>query len=333
MVCVTTTQTTKLIPIRTIPPLGVATCRAPLTGIRRRHGPENNTVVLTSPFDPVQPVTINPSTERSPHVFGQATFDLGILVHVLETLNHEKSQVSVRSEDLSHDLIHALLQRAPQGLLSLTPPLATLDGLQDWPDVVPKKPSGARRREHLHPRVQAQIQPLGLLRPCLDLESKLDIPFGDDVGFLSFASGKETVEVTMELDREVEPDLLSDACEDQPSVESFCTAGRLEASDSTAHVHSLAPMSGLNGLFSPPFLGGHAHVDGLAGRDLAQPRRHPRLIFGEIYNGFEELGLVGWDSNFPEVGDEEVDDLAVLGENFAELGSLVLCGELEGAFG
>src|SRR3989344_1827526 len=62
-----------------IPPLGMATCMTSLTSVLRRHRPENNTVVFTSRFKPLQPVTISPCTERSFRTTPKTTAFLCIL--------------------------------------------------------------------------------------------------------------------------------------------------------------------------------------------------------------------------------------------------------------
>jgi len=330
MVRMTTTQTQENIPLGSISPLGVTTCRAPLTRVRRRNRSENNTVVFTSPFDPAQPVTVNPCTKRSSHTSRQATSDLGILVHVLETFNDQEPKISVGPENLPYHLVHALLQRASQGLLAFTSPLAPLDGLQNLPNIESKQPTNRSSSKYPHPGVQPQIHPLGFLGTGLDLKGKLDVILGDDVGLLPSASGLKAVEVTMELDGKIETDLVPDGGQDQPSVKLGSLFRLFEASDGARDVHPFTSMSWFDGLVSPSFLGGLAHVNGLAGRDLAEPSRHPSLGSWEIDDGLEEFPF-GRDAVGPEVVDEKVDDPAILSEDFAELGPFVLRGELEGA--
>ena len=331
IVCVTTTQTSKNIPTRPIPPLSMTTCRTPLTRICRKHGPENNTVVFTSPFYPAQPVTISPCTERSPHTSTQATFELSSFVHVLETLNHEKPQSRMTTENILRDLVHTLAQAPSEPALTFGTVSTTLDRLQNFPNVRPENPSNRCGRKCPHPRVKTQIHPLGLLRTRFDLESNLNGVLSDNVGFLPSPASGEAIEVPVKLDGEIQSNFVSNGGQDQPGVELFCVVRHIEASDGARDAHSLASMCRHHSFISPSFLGGKAHVDSLTGRDFAKPCRQPRLVFGEIDDGFEEFSF-GGNVSFPEMLNEEVDDLAILSEDFAELGSLILRGEFEGEF-
>ena len=317
VICVTTLQTTEPIPLGSVSPLGMTTCRTSLAGISRRYRSEHNTVVFTSPLDPVQPVTICPCTERSSHTYSQETFDSCLEIHVLQLLYYKKPKVSIRAENLLGYLVHALPQAASLGPLPLTPMLTSLDRLENTPNVFAKKATIRSGGHDPHPRVKPQTYSLSPFRTRLDLKSKLYTVRRDNVRLLPFPSGCQKIVMLVELDGKIDPHSVTNGSQNQPRVETH-TIARLKARDGAAHTHPVASMRRLYSLLPPPLTRSLAHVHGLPGRDLAKPRRKP-CVLRDVYNRLQKLSLFRY-PRFPEVLYEDVAHPAILGEYLAKLG-------------
>lgn len=201
----TTTPTLEIRP-RPIRPLGVTTGMAPLAGISGVHRPKNNTVVFASGLHPIQPVTVNPGTERSPHSFIQAASDFRFVVQVAQFLNHDQPQVGVSSY-VPSNLIHPLFESLTGCLLPFGAVLAPLDPVDVGLDVRAQMPSVRETGKGLDARVHPEIDPHSSLLSRIHLKSERDGPRRDDVAVQSLASGCKAIEVPMPLDGEVDADL------------------------------------------------------------------------------------------------------------------------------
>ena len=343
-----------------VPPVDVSATWAGDTGVPSGNGAEADTVVLRVHTQLVQPVSVQPRTDRASHLSGQATFDLGEESQTGEPLHHDYVDVFAGG-DLSCDLIDPLSQRTSRPLLPLAPVLASDDPLDERFDVGAELLPGGECGEGLDAGVYPDDHLAITLGSGLDLEGELHPVEGHDVSLLAFATAVQLPVVTVEPDGDVDGDLVPDAPDLQPAVELGGALRIPEIDDGGGDAHRAArvmrldrlvrgrpltqfvalvdlPLAKLLGSRREQFLtltsgllpGGRDHVQSLTGRNLAEPSGQPSL--GQVHDGLEEFRL-GWGCwQFPEVIDEDVDDPPVLLQDTTEGGPLLGGQPLSRAF-
>jgi len=184
--CVTTLQTQKYLS-RSIPPIGMTTVRAFLTGILGRHRSEMNTVHFTALFKPPQPVAISPGTDRTPDISTQPASEFSFIVQIFKSFYGNTIHVLEMTENFFHDLVHSLF-KSPTGLfLAVRSVRASLDSLNDGFDVQAELGSCIDRGQGIDSCIYANGLRPSSFRSSFDFETELDIRLGNDVRVESFA--------------------------------------------------------------------------------------------------------------------------------------------------
>lgn len=178
--CVATAQTQELLS-RAISPIDMTTAWTCLTGVRRSHKLEMNTVHLTGLLKPGQPVTISPSTDRTTNIFTQSPSELCFIVQIFKSLNHHYIDMLKVVENFLSDLVHALFKRTTGGLLPIRTMGASFYALYQRFNIKTKLVAIISRSKGIDPCIYTYSLVTYSFKTCLNFESKLNVGLSYDV--------------------------------------------------------------------------------------------------------------------------------------------------------
>ena len=186
--CVTTPQAQKHRSIA-IPPIDIATAWASLTGVRRSHRLEMNTVHFTGLLKPPQPVPICPGTDRTPNISAQSAFEFTLVVQVLQSFNDYAVHVLDVAKDFLDHLVHALFEGSTGLFLTVGAMFAALDPFHHTLGVQSELLARIHRGKGINASVYSNSFGAFERFAGINFKGELDILVGDDVAIESLALG------------------------------------------------------------------------------------------------------------------------------------------------
>ena len=203
---------------RTISPVDMTADWTFLTGVKRQRCSETNTVNLTSPFQPSQPVPISPGADRTTNIFIWSLSEFRFIIQISEFLNNNNIYVFKVIQELFNSFIYSLLQCFTGCFLFIRTMFTSFDTFYEFFDIESKLVFNRGTSKDINLGINSYSLFSRFFRTCINFKAELNIFLSDYIGVQSFSLRVPFMKMFMKLYRKVKNDFLTNGLKMKPGI-------------------------------------------------------------------------------------------------------------------